>query len=141
VRGGLANRATAEGLFSLPARRRFSQPVTRYLHDKTVIAAVAMLAMTTMTANAQSSQSPDFSRHGSSAVALQELFADWDRIGFSPPGKPGQFRVYGRGGYVTSGPGYNTMVTLMRIAAADSRAGRDQEALEKIAKVRSLLTH
>jgi hypothetical protein len=108
---------------------------------KTVFAAVAMLAMATLTANAQSSRSPDLSLRGSSAVALQELFADWDRIGFSAPGKPGQFRVYGRGGYVTSGPGYNTMVTLMRIAATDSRAGRDEEALEKIAKVRNLLTH
>jgi hypothetical protein len=33
------------------------------------------------------------------------------------------------------------MVTLMRIAAADSRAGRDEEALEKITRVRNLLTH
>ena len=107
---------------------------------KTLLAAVAMLAMAAMTANAQSSRSPDLFPRGSSA-ALQALLADWDRIGFSPPSKPGQFRVYGSGGYVTSGPGYNTMVTLMRIAAADSRAGRDQEALEKIAKVRNLLTH
>ena len=108
---------------------------------KTVLAAVAIFAMAAMTANAQSSRSPDLSLHGSSAVALQELFADWDRIGFSAPGKPGQFRVYGSGGYVTSGPGYNTMVTLMRIAAADSHAGRDEEALEKITRVRNLLTH
>jgi hypothetical protein len=106
---------------------------------KTVLAAVAMFAMAATTANAQSS--PDLSLNGSSAVALQELFADWGRIGFSPPGKPGQFRVYGSGGYATSGPGYNTMVTLMRIAAADLRGGRDAEALEKIAKVRNLLTH
>ena len=107
---------------------------------QTVLVAVAMLAMAAMTANAQSSRSPDLSLHGSSA-ALQALSVDWDCIGFSPPSKPGQFRVYGSGGYVTSGPGYNTMVTLMRIAAADSRAGRDQEALDKIAKVRNLLTH
>ena len=108
---------------------------------KTVLAAVAMLAMVVATANAQHSRSPDLPLHGSGAVELQSLFADWDRISFNPPSKPGQFRVYGSGGYVTSGPGYNTMVTLMRIAAADSRAGRDQEALEKIAKVRNLLTH
>jgi hypothetical protein len=108
---------------------------------KTLLAAIAMFAMVATTANAQSSRSPNLSLYGSSAVALRELFADWDRIGFSAPGKPGQFRVYGRGGYVTSGPGYNTMVTLMRIAAADSRAGRDEEALAKIAKVRNLLTH
>jgi hypothetical protein len=29
----------------------------------------------------------------------------------------------------------------MRIAAADSHAGRDEEALEKITRVRNLLTH
>lgn len=108
---------------------------------KTVLAAVAMFAIAATTANAQSSGASDLSRPGSSATALQELFADWDRIGFSAPSKPGQSRVYGRGGYVTSGPGYNTMVTLLRIAAADSRAGHDEEALEKIAKVRNLLTH
>jgi hypothetical protein len=108
---------------------------------KTLLAAVAMFAMAATTANAQSSRPPDLSLHGSSAVALQTLFADWDRIGCSPPSKPGQFRVYGSGGYVTSGPGYNYMVTLMRIAAADARAGRDQEALGKIDKVRNLLTH
>ena len=108
---------------------------------KTMLAAIAMLATAGMTANAQSSRSPDHVLPGSSAVALHALYADWDRIGFSTPSKPGQARVYGRGGYVTSGPGYNAMVTLMRIAATDSRAGRDEGALEKIATVRNLLTH
>jgi hypothetical protein len=108
---------------------------------KTMLAAIAMFAMAGITANAQSSRSPDHVLPGSSAVAQQELYADWDRIGFSAPSKPGQSRVYGRGGYVTNGPGYNTMATLMRIAATDSQAGRDQEALEKIAKVRNLLAH
>jgi hypothetical protein len=75
----------------------------------------------------------------SSAAQLNALGAEWDRIAFSPPSKPGQFRVYGRDGHVTSGPGYNTMVSLIRSAANDSRLGREQEALVKIAKVRGLL--
>jgi hypothetical protein len=108
---------------------------------KALLAAVAMLATVALTANAQSLRLPDTSLHGSSATALQALFAEWDAIGFDAPGKPGQIRVYGRGGHVTSGPGYNYMVTLMRTAAADSRAGRDQDALGKIAKVRNLLNH
>jgi RNA-directed DNA polymerase len=45
-----------------------------------------------------------------SAAQLEALGAEWDRIGFSPPSKPGQFRVYGQDGHVTDGPGYNTMV-------------------------------
>lgn len=51
------------------------------------------------------------------------------------PSKSMQYRVYGRVGYVTDGPGYNAMVSLIRSAARDSRAGRDEEALVKIDKV------
>jgi hypothetical protein len=40
---------------------------------------------------------------------------------------------------VTDGPGYNLMVSLVRSAAVDSRQGREQEALAKIARVRRLL--
>lgn len=76
---------------------------------------------------------------GSSSEPLRALLRDWDRAGFDAPSKPGQFRVYGRNGYVTSGPGYNSMVMLIRAAVGDAREGRDQEALAKIAKVRSLL--
>ena len=76
---------------------------------------------------------------GSSAAPLSGLLRDWDRAGFSAPSKPAQFRVYGRDGFVTSGPGYNAMTALVRSAVKDSRGGRDQEALTKIAKVRSLL--
>ena len=77
--------------------------------------------------------------HGSSAAALATLLADWESIGFSTPSKPAQYRVYGRKGHVTNGPTYNAMVTLIRLALKDSREGRDQEALAKVAKVRSLL--
>jgi hypothetical protein len=110
---------------------------------KALLAAVAMLAI--------AASSPAYAQHpqsslgptspGSSAAALHALVADWERIGFNPPSKPAQYRVYGRDGYVTSGPQYTIMVSLIRSAAADSRAGRDQDALTKIAKVRNLLTH
>ena len=76
---------------------------------------------------------------GSSASALAALLADWKSIGFDTPSKPAQHHVYGREGFVTSGPTYNTMVTLIRLALKDSRAGRDQDALAKVAKVRTLL--
>jgi hypothetical protein len=82
---------------------------------------------------------PETPVSGASAASLQTLFADWDWIGFQPPSKPGQYRVYGRHGYVTSGPEYNYMVSLIRMAGADARAGRDREALAKITAVRTLL--
>ena len=76
---------------------------------------------------------------GSSAASLNTLLAEWDRAGFNTPGKPGQSRVYGRDGYVTTGGGYNVMVSLIRSAVNDVREGRDQEAAPKIAKARILL--
>ena len=79
------------------------------------------------------------SGHGGSAIALDALMTDWDRIGFSPPSKPMQYRVYGRDGHVTSGPEYRVMVSLIRSAFQDSDAGREQDSLMKIAKVRRLL--
>jgi hypothetical protein len=82
---------------------------------------------------------PDTSMSGDSAAALQVLLQDWDRAGFLPPSKPAQYRVYGRNGYVTSGPGYNFMVAEIRAAVADSQAGRERAALAKIATVKSLL--
>ena len=75
----------------------------------------------------------------SSVALLNALLAEWDHAGFNAPGKPGQSRVYGRDGYVTTGGGYNFMVTLIRSAVNDVREGRDQEAAPKIAKARILL--
>jgi hypothetical protein len=75
----------------------------------------------------------------SSVASLNALRAEWDHAGFNAPGKPGQSRVSGRDGYVTTGGGYNVMVTLIRSAANDVREGRDQEAAPKIAKARALL--
>lgn len=76
---------------------------------------------------------------GTSAASLNALLTEWDRAGFLTPNKPSQYRVYGRNGYVTSGPGYNTLVALIRSAANDVRAGRNREAEMEIVKARALL--
>jgi hypothetical protein len=75
----------------------------------------------------------------SSVASLNALLAEWDQAGFNAPGKPGQSRVYGRDGYVTTGGGYEFMVSLIRSAVNDLREGRAQEAAPKIAKARNLL--
>jgi hypothetical protein len=76
---------------------------------------------------------------GSNAASLKALLAEWDQAGFNPPSKPAQYHVYGRNGYVTSGPGYNTMVSLIRSAVNDARQGRDRDEATDIAEARSLL--
>jgi hypothetical protein len=82
-----------------------------------MLAAVTAFAVgTALTAHAQNQPFPDRAVQpaspaiGSSVASLTALFAEWDRAGFTAPSKPGQYRVYGRDRYVTSGPGYNTMV-------------------------------
>jgi hypothetical protein len=111
-----------------------------------VLAAVTAFAVgTAVTAHAENQPSPDSAVHPahsgteSNVAALAALFAEWDRAGFNAPSKPGQYRVYGRDGYVTSGPGYNTMVSLIRTATNDVRNGKDHDAPTEIAKARSLL--
>jgi hypothetical protein len=79
------------------------------------------------------------SEAGSSAASLTALLAEWDRAGFVAPIKPTQYRVLGRNGYVTSGPGYYAMVSLIRSAVNDTREGRDRNASAKIIQARSLL--
>jgi hypothetical protein len=76
---------------------------------------------------------------GNTAESLNALLADWDRAGFNPPSKPSQYRVYGRNGYVTTGPGYNAMVALIRSAVSDAQQGRDHDAALEISRARSLL--
>jgi hypothetical protein len=76
---------------------------------------------------------------GGSAAGLNALVRDWDRAGFDAPSKPLQYRVTGRNGYATDGAGYAAMVTLIRSATKDSRDGREQDALVKIASARHLL--
>jgi len=75
----------------------------------------------------------------SSVASLTALLAEWDRAGFVAPIKPTQYRVLGRNGYVTSGPGYYAMVSLIRSAVKDAREGRDQDASAKIAQASSFL--
>ena len=98
---------------------------------------LARLPFSTLAAGAPEASVP--SRTGSSSASLDALFREWDRAGFSPPMKPLQFRVYGRDGRVTSGSGYNAMVSLIRAAARNAREGRDQRALAEIASARRLL--
>jgi hypothetical protein len=74
-----------------------------------------------------------------SATSLTALLAEWDQAGFDAPSKPSQYRVYGRHGYVTSGPGYTAMASLIRSAVNASRDGRVREAQTDITQASSLL--
>jgi hypothetical protein len=73
------------------------------------------------------------------AASLQALLADWNQAGFGSPSKPAQFRVYGRNGYVTSGPRYYAMVSAIRRAESDAQRGHDGAEASDIARARSLL--
>jgi hypothetical protein len=73
------------------------------------------------------------------AGSLSTLLAEWDQAAFNPPGKPSQYRVFGRNGYVTSGPEYNAMVALIRSAVADAAAGHGRAETLDIARARGLL--
>jgi hypothetical protein len=75
----------------------------------------------------------------SSATSLTALLAEWDQARFDTPSKPSQYRVYGRNGYVTSGPGYTAMASLIRSAVNASREGRVRDAETDIAHASSLL--
>jgi hypothetical protein len=111
-----------------------------------VLAAVTAFSVgTAVTAHAENQRSPDSATQpaylgaATSAISLTALLAEWDRAGFVVPSKPSQYRVYGRNGYVTSGPGYNAMVSLIRSAVNDAERGHDPEAARKIASAQSLL--
>jgi hypothetical protein len=105
-----------------------------------LLAAVAALAIGTVaTAHAETAQVPPTVESSGNAASLNALLAQWNRAGFNTPVKPAQFRVYGRNGYVTNGPGYNTMVSLIRAAENDARQGRDRDEAISIAGARSLL--
>jgi hypothetical protein len=111
-----------------------------------LLAAVASIAVGAAgTAHAQSTASATAPVHsgyattGLGAASLNALLADWDRAGFTPPSKPSQYRVYGRNGYVTSGPGYNAMVLEIRTAVSEVRQGHDADAAVHIAAARGLL--
>jgi hypothetical protein len=111
-----------------------------------ILAAVTAFAVgTAANAHAENQRSldsaaqPAYSGTESSVASLTTLLAEWNRAGFITPSKPGQYRVYGRNGYATSGPGYNAMVSLIRSAVNDAQRGHDQDAARKIANAQALL--
>ncbi len=97
------------------------------------------------TAHAQSTESArapvnsGYATTGVGTASVNALLADWDRAGFTPPSKPSQHRVYGRNGYVTSGPGYNAVVSQIRAAVGEVRLGHDADAAAHIAAARGML--
>jgi hypothetical protein len=117
----------------------------RYIALATVAALAAGVAVTAHAENAPAFNGnartfvSEARPEASSVASLNALLVEWDHAGFNAPGKPGQSRVYGRDGHVTTGGGYNFMVTLIRSAVNDVRELRDQEAAPKVAKARILL--
>src|ERR1051326_2389608 len=104
----------------------------RYITLATVAALAVGVAVTTHAGNARMLNGvarPFLSeaRPGASSVAsLNALLAEWDHAGFNAPGKPGQARVYGREGYVTTDGGYNFMVSLIRSAEIGRASCRER---------------
>jgi hypothetical protein len=82
---------------------------------------------------------PTYAAAGSNVASLTALLANWDQAGFDTPSKPSQYRVYGRKGYVTSGPGYNATASLIRSAVNAFKEGRIRDAETDIAQASSLL--
>jgi hypothetical protein len=79
-------------------------------------------------------------QHGRNAASLNALLVEWHQAGFITPSKPAQSHVYGHNGYETSGPGYYTMISLIRSAENDARQGRERDETASIAEAQSLLT-
>jgi hypothetical protein len=110
-----------------------------------LLAAVASIVVGAAgTAHAQSTASAapvnsGYATTGLGAASLNALLADWDQAGFAPPSKPSQYRVYGRNGHVTNGPGYNAMVSEIRTAVSEVRQGHDADAAVHIAAAKGLL--
>jgi hypothetical protein len=112
----------------------------KYITLAAVTALTLGVAVTAQAGNDPSFNGATWSRTKSnSSASLNALLAEWDQASFNAPGKPGQPRVYGREGYVTTGGEYNVMVALIRSAVDDVRVGHDQDAAPKIAKARDLL--
>lgn len=89
-----------------------------------VLAAVAAVAMGA--ASAAHADTKPIARHAASpATSLSALMNEWNQAAFNSPSKPAQYRVYGRPGYATSGPGYNALVARIRAASADAQRSRE----------------
>jgi hypothetical protein len=104
-----------------------------------LLAAVAFGGLSALTTLGASAAPSSYTEKGSNAASLKELLAEWDQAGFNSASKPAQYHVYGRNGYVTSGPGYDTLVSKIRSAENGARQGRDRDEATDIAEARSLL--
>jgi hypothetical protein len=122
----------------------------------TVAAAIMLVCGTAVTAHAQTARTLDDAVQpakaapvveaaaarpsGETQAALDTVGGAWDRAAFDSPSKPSQYRVYGRNGFVTSGPQYNAMVESIREAVSDVDRGRDHAAAIHIDRAQELLT-
>jgi hypothetical protein len=90
----------------------------------TILAAVMAITVgTTTTAEVENQRSA--CGMAQPTESLSALLTQWNQAGFNTPTKPAQDRVDGQNGYVTSGPGYDSMVSHIRAATNDARLGRD----------------
>ncbi len=110
---------------------------------KTFAAATVILlgaATASHAGDAQLASSTSIHPAGANASqSLDALLAQWNEAAFTPPVKPAQYRVYGRNGYVTTGPGYGAMVSSIRAAVIAVREGRDSDAKADIDRAKGLL--
>jgi hypothetical protein len=76
----------------------------------------------------------------SCSAALAALSADWDAVAYPDPAKPSQAVVVGRNGHTASGAQVTFMRNQIRLASQDCQSGSDASAMQRISKVRALLT-
>jgi hypothetical protein len=89
---------------------------------------------------AQVSPSAASSVGGTCSPALNQLGGQWDALGFSPPEKPGAWRVLGSGGLAISGIEYQQLVRGIRAAAVACAAGHDTDATRQIRSLQTELS-
>jgi hypothetical protein len=72
--------------------------------------------------------------------ALEALNGDWQKADFpAAASKPGQALMVASGGHEASAGQISYMQTQLRLAARDCGAGRNEQALQRMTKVRQLL--
>jgi hypothetical protein len=100
-----------------------------------------LVAVTAIAVEAAPTAHADIERSACRAPvqSLSALLQEWNQAGFNTPSKPAQYRVYGGTSYVTSGPGYSTMVSRIRSATNDARLGMDCGAAVNVAEASRLL--
>lgn len=70
---------------------------------------------------------------------VQSLKSEWDAIGFQTPSKPGAMRVQGKLGHENSAGQVAFMKAEIKKAEADCAAGKQDQALQRVSSVHSLL--